>query len=152
MNYNKISEKLKQRFEEIVGKAHSFDEKEIIWTYAFGGAMFEKEWMPDLILLPQDVNQVSEVLKVANKKKIPVTTRGSGTSLSAGTQTPFGGIILDLSQMKEIISISIENNLVEVEPGVICDDLNEILAPKGYFFPPRSWFKLGRHYWGDGCK
>jgi FAD/FMN-containing dehydrogenase/NAD-dependent dihydropyrimidine dehydrogenase PreA subunit len=38
--------------------------------------------------------------------------------------------------MNKIISIDIENNLVEVEPGVICDELNEKLKPYGYFFPP----------------
>jgi len=136
MTYNKISEKLRQQFEEIVGKAYCFNETEIRWTYAFGGAIFEKEWMPELILIPQNSKQVSEILKLANKKRIPVTPRGTGTSLSAGTQTPYGGIVLELSQMNKIISISIQDNLVEVEPGVICDELNEILAPHGYFFPP----------------
>jgi glycolate oxidase len=38
--------------------------------------------------------------------------------------------------MNKILSIDIANNIVEVEPGVVCDDLNEILMPKGYFFPP----------------
>ena len=38
--------------------------------------------------------------------------------------------------MNDVISIDIENNLVEVEPGVICDELNERLKPYGYFFPP----------------
>ena len=136
MPYNKISEKLRLQFEEIVGKAYCFNEKEIIWTYAFGGAIFEKEWMPELILMPQNSEQVSKILKLANKKRIPVTPRGTGTSLSAGTQTPYGGIVLELSQMKKILSISIQDNLVEVEPGVVCDDLNEVLAPSGYFFPP----------------
>jgi len=136
MSYNKISEKLKQQFEEIVGKAYCFDEKEIIWTYAFGGAIFEREWMPELILMPQNAEQVARVLMLANKKRIPVTPRGTGTSLSAGTQTPYGGIVLELSQMNKILSMSIHDNLVEVEPGVVCDDLNETLARHGYFFPP----------------
>ena len=82
MSYNKISEKLRRQFEEIVGKAYCFNEKEIIWTYAFGGAIFEKEWMPELILMPQNSEQVARILKLANKKKIPVTPRGTGTSLS----------------------------------------------------------------------
>ena len=88
MSYNKISEKLRRQFEEIVGKAYCFNDKEIIWTYAFGGSIFEIDWMPELILIPQNRNQVSDILKLANKKKIPVTPRGSGTSLSAGSQTP----------------------------------------------------------------
>ncbi len=134
--YNKISEVLLKKFKIIVGKDYFFDDYEIRWTYAFGGGIFNKEWVPDLILITQNAKQISEVLKLANKNRIPVTPRGSGTSLSSGSLTPYGGIILDLSQMKDILTIDIDNNFVEVEPGVICDELNEILKPYGYFFPP----------------
>ncbi|MFX1380008.1 MAG: FAD-binding and (Fe-S)-binding domain-containing protein [Promethearchaeota archaeon] len=134
--YNKISDHLLKKFQEIVGEGFFFDEYEIRFTYAFGGSIFNKDWVPDLILIPQNTKQISEILKVANENRIPITPRGSGTSLSSGSLSPYGGIILDLSQMNEIANIDIENNLVEVEPGVICDDLNEILKPFGYFFPP----------------
>lgn len=86
--------------------------------------------------MPRTTKQVSKILKLANDNRIPVTPRGSGTSLSGGAMTPYGGIVLDLSQMNRIISIDIVNNLVEIEPGVISDELNEILKPHGYFFPP----------------
>ena len=134
--YNKISEQLSHKFKKIVGEKFFFNEFEVRWTYAFGGSIFNKDWVPDLILIPQNSTQISEILKLSNKNNIPVTPRGSGTSLSSGSLSPYGGIILDLSQMKEILSINIENNFVEVEPGVICDELNEILKPDGYFFPP----------------
>ncbi|MFX1258555.1 MAG: FAD-binding and (Fe-S)-binding domain-containing protein [Promethearchaeota archaeon] len=136
MAYNQISDSLFQTFKEIIGENYFFNDYEIRWTYAFGGTIFEKLWIPDLILMPQSTEQVSRILKLANDNKIPITPRGSGTSLSAGPMTPYGGIVLDLSQMNQIISISIENNFVEVEPGVICDDLNEKLKALGYFFPP----------------
>jgi len=134
--YNKISESLFQKFEEIVGKKFFFVEEEHRWAYTFGSTMIEPEWIPELILIPQNSTQISEILKLANKNKIPVTPRGSGTSLSAGPLTPYGGIILDLSVMDKVLSIDIENNVVEVQPGVICDELNERLKPYGYFFPP----------------
>ena len=136
MNYNKISDFLLDKFKKIVGENFFFTQYEIRWCYAFGGTVFNKDWVPDLILLPQDSNQVSEILKLADKNKIPITPRGSGTSLSSGSMTPYGGVVLDLSQMNKILTIDIVNNLVEVETGVICDDLNEILKPHEYFFPP----------------
>ena len=136
LSYNEISETLAEKFKQIVGENSYFDEFEIRWTYAFGGSIFYKDWVPDLILMPKNAKQVSEILKLANDNKIPVTPRGSGTSLSSGSLSPYRGIILDLSQMNQIISINIENNLVEVEPGVICDELNENLKQYGYFFPP----------------
>ncbi len=134
--YNKISAVLYQKLKEIVGDGYIFKEYEIRWTYAFGGTIFEKEWIPDLILLPQNSEQVSKILKLANENKIPITPRGSGTSLSGGPMTPYKGISLDLTNMNKIIKININNNLVVTEPGVICDDLNEKLKPYGYFFPP----------------
>ncbi|MFX0021957.1 MAG: FAD-linked oxidase C-terminal domain-containing protein [Candidatus Hermodarchaeota archaeon] len=134
--YNKISSPLLKKFKGIVGEKAFFDDYEVRYTYAFGGSIFNKGWIPELILIPQNTKQVSEILDLANKNKIPVTPRGSGTSLSSGSLSPYGGIILDLSQMNEILMVDIENNLVEVEPGVICDELNETLKPYGYFFPP----------------
>ena len=134
--YHRITKKIIKTFKEIVGEESCFDDFEVRWCYAFGGTIFEREWIPDLVLLPQNSSQISKILKLANQKKIPVTTRGSGTSLSGGPMTPYKGIILDLSKMSKIIKIDIENNLVEVEPGVICDNLNEILKGYGYFFPP----------------
>ncbi|MHA1472400.1 MAG: FAD-binding and (Fe-S)-binding domain-containing protein [Promethearchaeota archaeon] len=134
--YNKISEKLLQEFKKIVGVGSFFNEKEHRWTYTFGSTMIEPEWVPDLILLPHNSQQISEILKLANENRIPVTPRGSGTSLSGGTLTPYGGIVLDLNAMNKILKIDIENNLVEVEPAVICDELNEKLKVDKYFFPP----------------
>ncbi|TFG24673.1 MAG: FAD-binding oxidoreductase [Promethearchaeota archaeon] len=134
--YNKISEALSQKFKEIVGDDYFFSEYEIRWTYAFGGTIFRKDWIPDLILVPQTTEQVSQILKLANDNNIPVTPRGSATSLSGGPMTPYKGISVDLTKMNKIIKINIENNLVETEAGVICDDLNEKLKPHGYFFPP----------------
>ncbi|MBD3198121.1 MAG: FAD-binding protein [Candidatus Lokiarchaeota archaeon] len=136
MEYKAPTEEIKEKFKEIVGEDHYFDQKEIRWTYAFGGTIFQKEWIPDLILTPINDEQISKILKIANDEMIPVTTRGSGTSLSGGPMTPFGGLVLDLSRMDNILKLDIENNIVEVEPGVICDDLNEKLKEYSYFFPP----------------
>lgn len=136
MNYNKISDSLLQKFKQIVGEHYFFTQYEVRWAYSFGGSIFNKDWVPDLILIPQNSKQVSEILSIANNNKIPITPRGSGTSLSSGFMTPYGGIMLDLSHMNKIITIDIVNNLVEVQPGVICDELNERLKPYKYFFPP----------------
>ncbi|MFX0044070.1 MAG: FAD-binding oxidoreductase, partial [Candidatus Hodarchaeota archaeon] len=82
--YNKISKQLIQQFKEIVGTESCFDNYEIRWVYSFGGTIFERDWIPDLILLPQSSLQISKILKLANRNSIPVTPRGSGTSLSGG--------------------------------------------------------------------
>ncbi|MEJ2099630.1 MAG: FAD-linked oxidase C-terminal domain-containing protein [Desulfobacterales bacterium] len=75
--------------------------------------------------------QVSEILKLANRHKFPVTPRGAGTSLTGSAVPQEGGLVLDMSQMKEILKISIEDRLVVVQPGVVFEDLNKALAPLG---------------------
>jgi glycolate oxidase len=74
-------------------------------------------------------------MTLANKEKIPVTPRGSGTSAVGGALAAKGGILLDLSRMDHILEIDKENGYVVVEPGVICNSLNAALAPT-HFFPP----------------
>ena len=111
MKYNKITGLLLEKFKKIVGSNFFFNQFEIRWAYSFGGSIFNKDWIPDLILMPQNSRQVSEILKLANKNHIAVTPRGSGTSLSSGSITPYGGIVLDLSQMKKILNIDIIHSI-----------------------------------------
>lgn len=93
------------------------------------------EAIPDVIVFVKTTEEVSRIMKLANKEKIPVTPRGSGTSAVGGALAVKGGILLDLSRMNKIIEIDKKNGYVIVEPGVICNQLNLALAPT-HFFPP----------------
>ncbi len=84
----------------------------------------------------ESAEQISEILKLANSKKIPVIPRGAGTGLSGMAVPAKGGIVLDLSHMNKILKISIEDRLAIVQPGVVYADLEKALAPHGFFFPP----------------
>jgi len=54
------------------------------------------------------------------------------------------GIVLDLLRMNRILRISIEDRLAIVQPGVVYADLQEALAPHGFFFPPDPASGKGR--------
>jgi len=84
----------------------------------------------------ENTNQVADILKLANEHKLPVTPRGAGTSLTGSAVPQEGGLVLDMSRMNTILQISIEDRQVVVQPGVVFDDLNQVLAPSGFFFPP----------------
>ncbi|UCE73799.1 MAG: FAD-binding oxidoreductase [Methanomassiliicoccales archaeon] len=118
---------------EIVGEQNVVsDEIELI---CYSRDMSVHEGKPDVIVFPGTTNEVSQILTLANEKKIPVTARGSGTSVTGAVLPVFGGILLDMSKMNRIKEIKPEDRYIVVEPGVICQNLNKALAPN-YFFPP----------------
>jgi glycolate oxidase subunit GlcD len=93
------------------------------------------EAVPDVIVFAKTTEEVSKIMSLANKGKIAVTPRGSGTSAVGGALAAKGGILLDLSRMNRIVEIDKENGYAVVEPGVICNQLNAAIAPT-HFFPP----------------
>src|SRR5512139_1792305 len=87
------------------------------------------EAVPDVIVFAKSAEEISKILTLANKEKIPVTPRGSGTSAVGGALAAKGGILLDLSRMNNILEIDKSNGFVVLEPGVICNSLNAAVAP-----------------------
>ena len=92
--------------------------------------------MPDYVVRPKSVDEVSRIVRLAYENDIPVTARGAGTGLAGGAVPVRGGIVLDMSGMNRILEIDIDNIQVVVEPGIVQDALNEALKPYGFFFPP----------------
>lgn len=80
--------------------------------------------------------QVADVLKLANTHCIPVTPWGVGTGLEGNSIPLYGGILLSLERMNNIIEIHTDDFQVTVQPGIGHKDLNEKLARYGLFFPP----------------
>ncbi|MCJ7686276.1 MAG: FAD-binding protein [Desulfobacteraceae bacterium] len=129
-----MDEKIKQALVEIVGEENYTDS--LIDMVSFSYDASEHSHRPTCAVWPETADQVSEILKLSNREKIPVIPRGAGTGLSGMAVPIEGGIILDLSRMNSIVKISIEDRLAIVQPGVVYVDLEKALAPSGFFFPP----------------
>jgi len=91
---------------------------------------------PDVVLWPVSSEEVQKVLALANDHKIPVTAWGAGTSLEGNPIPVRGGIVLNFNQMNHILNLRLADLQVDLEPGVIYQDLNEHCRPHGLFFPP----------------
>ncbi len=91
---------------------------------------------PEYVVMPCTTAEVSEIVKLGHKHRIPITARGAGTGLAGGAVPLEGGIVLDMSRMNKVLDIDIRNLQVQVEPGIIHADLNRTLEPFGFFFPP----------------
>ena len=91
---------------------------------------------PQVVVMPHSAQQIQEIVRLAEREKIPVVPRGGGTGLSGGALATKGGILLALERMNRILEIDKENYFVVVEPGVITQHLQEAVEAEGLFYPP----------------
>jgi glycolate oxidase len=120
---------------KILDSSDILTEKEDLYAYSYDGT---STWShaPDVVVLPENTRQVSQILKLANEHHVPVTARGGGTNVSGGSVPVQGGIVLCTSRMNKILDINKTNMVAAVEPGVILQDFNNAVAQEGLFFPP----------------
>jgi glycolate oxidase len=91
---------------------------------------------PDAVVLPASTQQVSEVIKVAQRHRVPIVPRGAGTGLSGGAVTIRGGIALQVTRMRRIIEIDPVAQTAMVEPGVVNQELSLAAAQHRLFYAP----------------
>ncbi|MGI6663276.1 MAG: FAD-binding oxidoreductase [Bacillota bacterium] len=92
--------------------------------------------VPDVLVRAQSKEEVSKILSYANRRLIPVVTRGAGTGLVGGAVAVKGGIMLETTLMNRITELDEENMTVTVEPGVLLMDLAKYVGERGYMYPP----------------
>ena len=92
--------------------------------------------IPFLVLFPATTEEVSEVMKICHKRRIPVTAYSGGTSLEGHFAATRGGICIDFGRMDSILKLNKEDMDVVVQPAVGWELLNEELAKSNLFFPP----------------
>lgn len=129
-----MDQTVKQALIEIVGQPNYTDSLIDLVSYSYDAS--EHRSRPLCAVWVDTAEQVSEILKLANRVGIPVVPRGAGTGLSGAAVPSRGGIVLDMSRMNRILTVSIEDRLAVVQPGVVYEDLERALEPHGFFFPP----------------
>ncbi len=81
----------------------------------------------DYVVLPRTTEEVSEIVRLANKEKIPVTPLGGGLALSALVVPSRGGIVLDMKRMDQVIEVDEINRYALIEAGVSQGALKDYL-------------------------
>ena len=90
--------------------------------------------MPDVVVKPTSAEEVSAIMRLANRELIPVTPRGAGSGLSGGAVPVYGGILLAMERMNRILEIDRDNLVAVVEPGVVTNAINEAIEEYGLFY------------------
>jgi len=122
------------QLEKIVGKKGVLTSPEDLAVYSYDGTFEESN--PEIVVLPESTDQVSQVIKLAAKERIPIVTRGMASGLAAASVPFSGGIALVMTRMDKIVELDLENAMVHVEAGVVTADIQTYVEKYGLFYPP----------------
>lgn len=92
--------------------------------------------MPLVVLLPETVGQVQQILGLCHTLGVPVVTRGAGTGLSGGALPCSQGVLLVLSRLNQILEIDPQQRCARVQPGVSNLSISVAAEPFGLFYAP----------------
>ena len=122
-------------FKKIVGETNVLADEENLRHYGHDETE-ELLYLPEVVLKPGTVEEVSAIMRHCNRHLIPVTPRGAGTGLSGGALPHLGGVLLSTERLNRILAIDERNLQVTTEPGVITEVLQNAVKEKGLFYPP----------------
>lgn len=126
--------KLIAQLKEIVDPEYVLATDMDLALYSYDASL--EKGKPDVVVLPDSTEEVSRIMALAYREKIPVLGRGSGTNLTGGTIPVRGGIVLHFSRMNRVLDIDYENLTATVEPGVITLDLQTRVLKDGFIYQP----------------
>ncbi|MGI1690492.1 FAD-binding oxidoreductase [Thermoanaerobacter uzonensis] len=134
--YNKLTPEIVEELIGIVGSNNViYGNPDALEAYSHD-EVAEKHYahMPEAVVKPSSAEEIAQIIKLANKYKIPVTPRGAGSGLSGGAVPVYGGIVLSVEIMNKILEIDKENLVVVVEPGVVTNEINNAVKEYGLFY------------------
>lgn len=132
--YNQLTAEIIQQMKAV--SEHVFEGEEINPDYAKDEMPIYGTNMPELAVQPRSTEEVAKIVKICYENNIPVTPRGAGTGLAGGAVPICGGVLIDLSKMNRILSYDMENFVVNIEAGVLLNDLAEDCTSRGMLYPP----------------
>ncbi len=92
--------------------------------------------LPMIAVLPEDKEEISEILKLCSKEKVNVVPRGAGTSLSGGALPLADGVLLGLGKFNRILEVDYKNRCAVVEPGVTNLAITNEVKDDGFYYAP----------------
>jgi glycolate oxidase subunit GlcD len=123
-----------RRLRKIVGKEHVRSGPADLEVYAYDGSLARGR--PGAVVFPANTQETSDVVRAAADADIACVPRGFGTNLSGGSIAPENGLVVCLTRMNRILSIRTDRRTAQVQPGVTNLELQNALAPLGFFYAP----------------
>jgi len=125
---------LLRRLKQIVGADRVAARRHEAEVYSYDASL--AVGAPDAAVFPADTEQTAAVIRAAAEAGVPCVPRGFGTNLSGGSVAPKGGLVIGLSRLGRILAIRPEGRYAVVQAGVTNLELQNALAPLGFYFAP----------------
>ena len=122
-------------FKEAVGVDNVFSDPADLHTYSYDAAVLDPV-QPGLALRPTNAEALSQVVRLCNENRLPLTVRGAGTNLSGGTVPSSSGVVVLTNALNQILEINEADMYAVVQPGVITAKLAAAVEARGLFYPP----------------
>jgi D-lactate dehydrogenase (cytochrome) len=90
---------------------------------------------PDAVVFPRTNEEVSAIVQVCARHRVPVVAYGTGTSLEGAVIPEHGGVVVDLANFDQVLRVSAEDLDVTVQARVTRKQLNDHIRDLGLFFP-----------------
>jgi glycolate oxidase len=120
----------------IFGKEHVRTSPEELALYGYDALPSAPLAPPDAVVFPENAEQIAELVRFANREKVPLVARGAGTNLTGGARSIRGGVVVSMQRMNKILQIDAENLQAVVLPGAITEEFQEAVLRLGLFYPP----------------
>ncbi len=90
---------------------------------------------PDAVVFPNTTEEVSQIVQICARHRTPVIAYGTGTSLEGNVIPHQGGVVVDLMNMNQVLSVNAEDLDATVQARVTRKQLNDYVRDQGLFFP-----------------
>lgn len=133
--YSSVDESVKKALSTIVGEKYVWTDPDKLEPYSHDEVTGEKySKLPEVVVFPETTEQVSAIVKLANKFLIPIVPRGAGTGYACGAVAYVGGIVVSLERMNRILEVDEQNMIMVVEAGVRTSEVQKAANQKGYLY------------------
>ena len=129
-----INHAILKELEGVVGQDNLLTSRADLVCYSYDAT--GQSFMPDAVVLPANTGEVSQIVRIANKYRLPVIPRGAGSGFAGGSVPVRSGIVIHLSRLNKIIEIDTENLIAVVEPSVVTGVFQDEVEKLGLFYPP----------------
>lgn len=119
----------------VVGPAWVLKEPDRLLVYE-ADALASHPYPPQAVVLPASTQEVSQVLAILHRARIPVVPRGAGTGLSGGALAVEGGVVVGTSRLNRVLEVDPENRRALVQSGTLNTVLSAAAAPHGLHYAP----------------